>query len=331
MSKKAKPENLKLWDEILKATAYTMPEQFFPLFKEVYGKEYAKDTPVTLLSTEQSTYIENPDTPPTSRLTDITMLVNNEDYYHLECQLLNEKDMVIRMFAYDLHFSIQHATHHGDDEDGITLRFPRSVVIYLEKNGRLPDRLRCRIIFQDGSEHIYQVPTVRIQSYSLQEIREKHLNLFIPYVMLRFRPRLRQKSAKPKAGQKQKTSHSRSRQKRCLTRKELTDFVAEVILVLEKELEEGYLTRRQFDDYVNLFRYAAKRILIRHPTFYKEVDLMTKPLIELPSVREKRLLAKLADKDAQLADKNALLANMSEQLAQMKELLDKHGIVMMPQ
>ena len=47
--------------------------------------------------------------------------------------------------------------------------------IYPEKNQRLPESLQCRIIFQDGSEHLYQIPTVRIQSYSLQEIHEKKI------------------------------------------------------------------------------------------------------------------------------------------------------------
>ena len=39
----------KLWDEILKAIVSAMPSQLFPLFKEVYGREYPKDTSVRLL------------------------------------------------------------------------------------------------------------------------------------------------------------------------------------------------------------------------------------------------------------------------------------------
>lgn len=70
------------------------------------------------------------------------------------------------------------------------MRFPRSAVIYPAKNKCIPEFLKCRIIFQDNSEHIYQIPTVRIQSYSLREIQEKHLTLFVPYLLLKFRPRL---------------------------------------------------------------------------------------------------------------------------------------------
>ncbi|WP_257903935.1 hypothetical protein [Schaedlerella arabinosiphila] len=40
-----------LWDEILKAIEDAIPEQLFPLFKELYGKEYPRGTPITLLAT----------------------------------------------------------------------------------------------------------------------------------------------------------------------------------------------------------------------------------------------------------------------------------------
>ena len=65
-------------------------------------------TPITLLATESSTYRENPDAPPGSRLSDIALLVNGTDYYHLECQMRNDLEMVIRMIAYELDFAIQH-------------------------------------------------------------------------------------------------------------------------------------------------------------------------------------------------------------------------------
>ena len=56
---------------------------------------------------------------------------------------------------------------------------------------------------------------------------------------------------------------------------------------------------------------------------WKEADLMTKPLIELPSVLQKRLrtendalIADLAERDAVIADKNTELARMRELLTQ---------------
>lgn len=328
MCKNMEPGSTQLWDEILKAIVDTMPEQLFPLFKEVYGKEYPKGTPIVLLSTESSTYLEAPDAPPHSRLSDIALLVNGTDYYHIECQMHNEHDMVIRMIAYDLHFAMQHTTSEDQGNGGFVMRFPRSTVIYPAKNSRLPEFLQCRVIFQDGSEHIYQIPTVRIQSYSMEEIHEKHLTIFIPYVLLRLRPKLNPARKHP------------------LSKKELTAFVENVIFILKDELNKGYLTIQQFDDYINLFRLAAEKIFEseKHSGYRKEVDLMTKPLIELPSVLQKRLLAEieqknalLAEREAELAQKNAELTQKDTELAQKdselawaKNLLSTHHILTTP-
>lgn len=56
---------------------------------------------------------------------------------------------------------------------------------------------------------------------------------------------------------------------------------------------------------------------------WKEADLMTKPLIELPSVLQNRLrtendalIADLAERDAVIADKNMELARTRELLTQ---------------
>lgn len=98
----------KLWDEILKAIVSAMPSQLFPLFKEVYGRDYPKDTPVVLLGSEISSFQENDNAPPTSTLMDIALLVADTDYYHLECQMKNDKEMVIRMFFYDVRFATTH-------------------------------------------------------------------------------------------------------------------------------------------------------------------------------------------------------------------------------
>lgn len=283
-----------------------MPEQLFPLFKEVYGKEYAKGTPIRLLSTEYSTFIDNTEQPPGSELADIALLVNDTDFYHIECQMKNESEMVIRMISYDLHFAIQHSTKKDSNTGEILIHFPRSIVIYPDANSSIPDSLRCRIIFQDNSEHIYEIPTIKIQSYSLQEIKEKHLMLFIPYVLLRLRPKLKNK-------------HS-------LTISELTEFVEEVILILEEELENGTLTITQFNDYLKLFRYAANNVFKHYHELKKEVLAMTEPLIILPSMVERNLRAEIAAKDAEIADKDAEIADKDAEIAALREQLGKFTI-----
>ena len=302
MRKKTMPDpavrdDTKLWDEILKAIVSSMPSQLFPLFKEVYGREYPKGTSIVVLGSETSSFQEDSNSPPKSTLMDIALLVAGTDYYHLECQMKNNREMVIRMFAYDVRFAITHSKYIDSDTGEMTLYFPRSVVIYPEKNNDLPDYLKCRVVFQDDSEHIYKIPTVRIQTYSLKEIKQKHLTLFIPYVILRLRPRIN-------AGNDP-----------LITQKELTEFVEEVIFVLKEELSNEYLTEREYHDYVSLFRLAADRVLAKYPQMQEEVHHMTEPLIKLPSMIEDELWAKIEDLKAQIATHDTQIAANEAQIA----------------
>lgn len=184
----------------------------------------------------------------------------------------------------------------------ITIRFPHSVVIYPDQNNNLPDKLRCRIIFQDESEHIYQIPAVRIQSYSLDEIRKKHLYLFIPYLLLRLKPRIRSKSNP-------------------FHQKELTAFINDIIVILQDALTNGYLTRQECNDYISLLVQASGHIFYHHPAFHKEVQRMTKPLIILPSMQIAELKDRLAEKDSALAEKDSALAEKDSEIASLRAKL----------
>ncbi len=296
----------KLWDEILKAIVYAMPKQFLPLINEVYGKDYPPDTPIILLNTEHSTYTDQPGKNPSSNLMDISLLVAETDYYHIECQMKNDKLMVIRMISYDLHYAIEHCMSKDGTTDEIIIRFPHSVVLYPDQNNNLPDSLRCRIIFQDGSEHVYRIPTVRIQSYSLKEIHEKHLNLFIPYLLLRLKPRLTSKR-KP------------------LSKNELTSFLNEIIVILQEDFEDGYLTKQECDDYLSLLVDASRHIFNNHSDYHAEVQNMTKPLIYLPSMQITDLKAIIAERDSALAENKIALAKKDSALVEKDSALAKQA------
>ena len=89
MRKKAMPapavrDGTKLWDEILKAIIISMPSQLFPLFKEVYGREYPKGTFILVLGSETSSFQEDSNSPPGSTLMDIALLVAGTDYSRVQ-------------------------------------------------------------------------------------------------------------------------------------------------------------------------------------------------------------------------------------------------------
>lgn len=74
---------------------------------------------------------------------------------------------------------------------------------------------------------------------------------------------------------------------------------------------------------MNLFRFAANKIFEseKHHEFREEIDRMTKPMIELPSVREKRLRA---EKDELVVKNDELVVKNNELLAKNDELAAKN-------
>ena len=281
----------KLWDEIAKTIADHMPNQLFPLFKEAFGKEYPKGTSIQLLQTEYPVPDKETGQKLTSVYSDITLLVNGSDLYHLECQMDNDKYMVVRMIEYDFHLALRHGVQM-EAPNVFTLYFPHSTILYPDTNGNIPDTLICRVIFPDGSIHQYQVPAIKIQSYSLEDIRTKHLTMFLPFKLLSFRPRL-----------KSVTNPIR--------KNELTEYINELIVILKEEEKLGNITDSERKDYLSMINLAAERVFREQEHLKEEVFKVTKSVLILPSDlykeadRAKQLEKELAENKIILQEKDS--------------------------
>ena len=170
------------------------------------------------------------------------------------------------------------------------------MVIYPAPNDNIPDELTCHLVFADGSTHDYKVPTVKVQKYSLDDIRQKHLTLFLPYKLLQFRPRLKSKTNP-------------------LTESELTAFVDGIILILKEELIAGRLTQHEYEDYIELIDKSAKRVFNKSNDFKRTVVSMTKSLITLPSERYEMYEKQLAEKDAVISLREATIQEMDAEIS----------------
>lgn len=293
---KGLPEGLsteaQLWDEILKKETFLMPEQLFPLIQEIYQKRYPKDTPIRPLGTEYS--VERSDTKEvTSIRADVTVLVGSHDIYHFECESKNDKTMVIRMFEYDVHISLSYK------ENLMSLKFPRSAVLYLQDNKNIPDELSCTIHFPDGGSYLYKAPTVKVQKYSLEDIKNRHLCILIPFLPLRFRRRLRSQKERKK-----------------FDVGELTSFYQELILILNEENENGYLSETNRNVILNLLNKSLIRVFYSDERLLKEVIRMTEPILELEIEKYIYALDAKADELLQVSQELSRKSNECEQVSQ---------------
>lgn len=87
----------KLWDGILKSMIQHMPEQFFPLFKHAFGKDYPEGTSIELLTTEYSAPGKSSPENLSSVFADIVMRIAGTDIYHLEGQMEKDQRFFFRL------------------------------------------------------------------------------------------------------------------------------------------------------------------------------------------------------------------------------------------
>ena len=237
------------------------------------------------------------------------MIVAESDIYHFECQIHNDGTMVMRMFEYDVHIAL---SYRREMSGGMELRFPHSAVLYLEDNGNMPEELCCAIHFQDGGTYEYKVPVLKVQAYSIEEIKEKHLCVLIPFLPLRFRRRL-----------------SARKKKQTVRKEELTSFYRQLILILEEEVEAGYLSETNRNTIISLLGKSMIRVFYRSEALLKEVVDMTEPILELEFEKYEKVIAEqarvleekdktLAEKDKTLSEKEARIQELERKLAKME-------------
>lgn len=205
---------------------------------------------------------------------------------------------------YDIHIGMIHGIGrlHGDmlSEEKYEITMPRSVILYLNHLDNVPSKETCLIRFADGTTHEYSVPVMKIQNYTIEMIEEKHLNMLIPFLPIRFRKYLNRK----KDGVKQPVSE--------VVRKDLTEFVRHCIMIIDREKRNGTLTDMAGKDIMDLLGITCGYLFKNEPELNKEVQGIMKPIIMLQSERaeiaEKELeeikpIVKLQSERAEIAER----------------------------
>ena len=133
------------------------------------------------------------------------------------------------------------------------LVIPKSVILYLNDTDSMPVEETCLIRFADGTMHEYRVPVMNVQSYTTEMIEKKHLNMLIPFLPIRFRKYLNRK----KNGIKQPVAE--------VIRKDLTEFIRECIMIIDREKENGTLTDTAGREVIELLDITCGYLLKNEP------------------------------------------------------------------
>ena len=149
-----------------------------PVINEIFGEAYTGEEEIQFFPNEH--FIDQQDEADKERITDTNFMVFGKipKKYHIECESsLPDGKITIRLFEYDS----QIALDEGEvTEETLTVTFPNTAVLYLRTYKKTPDKMKYVIITPGGTVQ-YDVPIMKVQKYSLDDIFEKRLLMLIPF------------------------------------------------------------------------------------------------------------------------------------------------------
>ena len=149
-----------------------------PVINENFGETYTGEEEIQFFPNEH--FIDQQDEADRERITDtnFTVFGKTPKKYHIECESsLPDGRITIRLFEYDA----QIALDEGEvTEETLTVTFPNTAVLYLRTYQKTPDKMKYVIVTPGGTVQ-YDVPIMKVQKYSLDDIFEKRLLIWISF------------------------------------------------------------------------------------------------------------------------------------------------------
>lgn len=178
--------NNTIFDDVFRTMIEKMPYLAVPLINEVFYTSYPHDVPIVQLRNEHQQ--ENGEI-----ITDSCLKIGGK-LYHIECQSLDDTTMAIRMIEYDFSIAVENAQKQGRR---YRMDFPKSCVLYLRSGNNTPDFLEVEMALANGNIVIYQIPTIKLETYTKDGIFEKKLLMLLPFYIMRYEKDIHEMSENP--------------------------------------------------------------------------------------------------------------------------------------
>ena len=150
-----------------------------PVLNEAFGKNYTGKEKIVLHPNEH--FINQQDGKEQKRVTDSAFSIISEngweDKYVFECQSNADNTLIIRIFEY----ITQVALDSGEIiNHKLIVTIPNAAVLFLRSNRNTPNAMTIVINTPGGSVN-FDVPIMKVNSYSLEQIFEKNLYFLLPF------------------------------------------------------------------------------------------------------------------------------------------------------
>jgi hypothetical protein len=202
-------------------------------------------------------------------MSDMIIVIGGTHVYHIEAQISEDAEMVVRMFRYGFEESLRTKEL---STAGLTLRFPNARVIYWEGSRKTPDKLALNLVFPDGKTHRYAVPTVKFLDLSIAEIERRKLVILLPFYVLKLRKQM--KAAK-------------SEGRRLELAGEMDKILAELDETAKRGMKKGLLETNDLINVVNHIKHLQNELYEGY-TAFKEINEMPVRIVDYAEELKKK-------------------------------------------
>lgn len=167
-----------IYDGAFRTILHDCCKLIIPVINEIFGETYTGEEEVRFFPNEH--FLDQQDEPDKERITDANFAIIGSmmKKYHLECESSPpDGKITIRLFEYDAQIALDEGKI---TEETLTVTFPNTAVLYLRAYQKTPDKMKYVIVTPGGTVQ-YDVPIMKVQTYSIDAIFEKELLMLIPF------------------------------------------------------------------------------------------------------------------------------------------------------
>ena len=176
-------ENEKTYDAVFWAGVINMKKYIIPLVNEAFGEHFTENATVDPDPNKQ--VFEHTDGSFGQGEMDALVTLNEASVskkYHFEVETWVDNSIVVRIAEYSIGVARDNLQL---TERGLEATLPNSAVIFLKKAKTIPDKL-LMIVKGCGGELINEIPVIKLENYSIDDLFEKKLFLLIPFYGFHF-------------------------------------------------------------------------------------------------------------------------------------------------
>lgn len=236
-----------------------------PVINEIFGETYTGEEEIQFFPNEH--FLDQQDGADKERITDTNFTVFGKipKKYHIECESsLPDEKITIRLFEYDAQIALDEGAVINET---LTVTFPNTAVLYLRTRKKTLDQMKYVIVTPGGTVQ-YDVPIMKIQTYSLDDLFEKGLLILIPFYIF---------------------SHEKNFPAYNKDEKKLAELKAEyekILETLDKLEQQGVIGSFEKRTIIELSGDVIKEISKKYKNVQKGIgDIMGGPLIETETRR----------------------------------------------